>query len=188
MPRLFTGLALPEDVCDDLSAMEHPLPGATWIETDNLHLTLRFAGDIDNRTAHEFADALARIEIDVFALRLEGVGVFGGNDPRTLWAGVSASDELDALARACERAARSAGLPPEPRPFKAHVTLARLRHPHILGLTAFLERMALYRSRTFQVEQFALYSSRPKTGGGPYVVEEAFALRGAHAGDDFNGI
>lgn len=51
MPRLFTGIELPEDLRDDLADMEQPLPGARWIDTDDMHITLRFVGDIDNRTA-----------------------------------------------------------------------------------------------------------------------------------------
>jgi 2'-5' RNA ligase len=179
MPRLFTGIELPDDISDELAGLEQPLPGANWIEQDNLHITLRFAGDIDNRTAHTFADELARIDQDVFKIRLEGLGFFGGKEPRTLWAGVSSSDALDALARANERAARSAGLAPESRPFKAHVTLARLRNADIPSLTALLQRQALLRTRSFVVEHFSLFSSRPKIGGGPYVVEEAFPLRGS---------
>lgn len=179
MPRLFTGLELPGHIADLLSDIEQPLPGASWIEQDNLHITLRFAGDIDKRQAREFADALALIDADVFELALQGVGVFGGNDPKVLYAGIAASPELDALARAHERAARAVGLAPETRPFKAHVTLARLRNVSIPDLTRLLERYALLRSRPFLVEEFVLFSSRPQTGGGPYVVEEAFALRGA---------
>lgn len=179
MPRLFTGIMLPDDICDELMGLSEPMPGASWIEADNFHITLRFAGDMEKRPAHEFADALARIDADVFSLRLEGLGVFGGNDPRTLWAGVSASEPLNALARAHERAARSVGLGPEPRPFKAHVSLARLKHVRIDALTGFLERYALFRTRSFVVEEFALYSSRPQTGGGPYVIEETFPLKGA---------
>mgnify|MGYP003435033650 CR=1 FL=1 len=57
MPRLFSGIELPEDIKDQLSDLEVPLPGAFWIEEDNLHITLRFAGDIDNRLANEFAEA-----------------------------------------------------------------------------------------------------------------------------------
>lgn len=181
MLRLFTGVALPEDIRDALQDLEEPLPGAAWIESDNFHITLRFAGDIDNRTADDFADELARITFDVFPLQLEGVGIFGGNDPKILWAGVAPSPALDALARAHERAARSAGLAPESRPFRAHITLARLKHVQIDGLTRYLQRHALFRTRPFLVEDFALFSARPKTGGGPYVIEEAFPLRGASA-------
>jgi 2'-5' RNA ligase len=179
MPRLFTGIELPEDIRDALADLEQPLPAATWVEQDNLHVTLRFVGDIDNRLARDFADELSRIDLDVFEIRLEGLGVFGGRDPRTLWAGVSPSTSLDALARAHERAARSVGLAPETRTFKGHVTLARLRGVPIDGLTRLLEREALFRSRPFVVEHFTLFSSRPRVGGGPYVAEEEFALRGA---------
>ena len=179
MPRLFSGLELPDDVRDQLSDLEVPLPGASWIEEDNLHITLRFAGDIDNRLAHEFAEELSRIEIDVFELALEGVHILGGKDPKFLFAGLRASPPLEALARAHERAARSVGLPPETRPFKPHITLARLRNASIPDLTQFLQTHALLRSRPFLIEEFVLFSSRPKTGGGPYAIEEAYPLRGA---------
>jgi 2'-5' RNA ligase len=179
MPRLFSGLELPEDIKSSLSEIEMPIAGASWIEEDDLHITLRFAGDIDNRRSHDFADELARIDIDVFELVLEGVHVLGGNDPKILYAGLRPSPPLEALARAHERAARAAGLPPETRPFKPHVTLARLRNADIASLTKVLQVHALYRSRPFMVEEFVLFSSRPKTGGGPYALEESFPLRGA---------
>ena len=179
MPRLFSGLELPHDIKDQLSDLEVPLPGASWIEEDNLHITLRFAGDIDNRLAHEFAEELARIDVDVFDLALEGVHVLGGNDPKVLYAGIRPSPPLETLARAHERAARSAGLAPETRPFKPHITLARLRNVSIPDLTRFLQAHALLRSRPFVIEEFVLFSSKPKTGGGPYAIEETFPLRGA---------
>jgi RNA 2',3'-cyclic 3'-phosphodiesterase len=187
MPRLFTGLELPEDIQDELDDLSQPVPGAQWVHTVNLHITLRFAGDIDKPVAREFADELSRIDMDVFELRLEGLGTFGGQDPRVLWAGVAPSPALDQLQRAHERAARSAGLPPEPRPFKAHVTLARLRNAHPEALIRVLKRKALYRSRAFIVEAFALFSSKPLTGGGPYVVEERFPLRGGFVFDAEEG-
>ncbi|MDX2308042.1 MAG: RNA 2',3'-cyclic phosphodiesterase [Hyphomicrobium sp.] len=183
MPRLFTGLEIPEDVADELSSLDQPLPGAWWIEDDYFHLTLRFVGDIDNRTADEFADQLGLISMDAFEIQLTGLGTFGGNDPRSLWTGVAPSEPLDALQRAHERAARNAGLPPERRSFKPHVTLARLSHTRIEALARYLARRGGWRSRPFQVERFVLYSSRPQTGGGPYVVEEAYPLRGGWVGD-----
>jgi 2'-5' RNA ligase len=179
MPRLFSGLELPEDIKGELSGLEVPFPGAFWIEEDNLHITLRFAGDIDHRTAREFTEELSRVDLDVFELALEGVHVLGGNDPKILYAGLRASSELDALARAHERAARSVGLAPERRPFKPHITLARLRNVAIPDLTRFLQAHSLLRSRPFLIEEFVLFSSKPKTGGGPYAVEDTFPLRGA---------
>ena len=180
MPRLFSGIELPESVRSHLGDLQQPLPGAKWVNDDDLHITLRFAGDIEGRTVRELQDALAEIEADAFELRLEGLGAFGGNDPHTLWAGVSPNPLLDALARANERAARAAGLPPETRNYKPHVTLARLRGTPAELVARYLGRIGAFRSEPFQVSEFVLFSSRPKVGGGPYVVEAAYPLRGGY--------
>lgn len=179
MPRLFTGIPIPQDISDKLDWLREPLPGASWVKKENFHISLRFVGDIDNTLAQEFSHELARIDQDIFEVRPEGLGVFGGNDPKVLWAGLAPSEPLEALARAHERAARSAGLLPERRSFKAHITLARLTHPQIEALTQILSRKGDVKFRPFVVEKFVLFSSRPLVGGGPYVMEEVFPLRGA---------
>lgn len=179
MPRLFAGIELPETVRDQIGDLDAPIPGVRWINTDDLHLTLRFAGDIDNGQAREFAHFLAGIDVPAFEMRLEGLGTFGAKDPRSLWAGATAGPELETLARACERAARNAGLKPESRAFKPHITIARLNKPRIEALTRFLTRYARFRSESFIVSRFVLFSSKPLVGGGPYVVEEAYPLSGA---------
>lgn len=180
MPRLFAGIELPEVVRDHLSELAQPLPGARWVEDDDFHITLRFAGDIEGRQARDFTDLLGEIEADAFELRLEELGTFGGNEPRTLWAGIAPCPQLDALARACDRAARNAGLAPDPHPFKAHVTLARLRNTPPDLLARYLGRIGAFRSEPFAVAKFVLFSSRPKVGGGPYVVEAEYPLRGGY--------
>jgi 2'-5' RNA ligase len=178
MPRLFTAIELPEDTCEELYRLRMPLPGARWIKPESYHITLRFAGDIANTDAREFADNLARIEPDGFELRVSGLGVFGGDDPHTLWAGVETTPELEELARAHEKAARNAGLPPETRAFKPHVTLARLKHSNVDAIARYLSRYSGYRSAPFFVGRTVLMSSRPGIGGGPYGIEERFPMRG----------
>ena len=180
MPRLFAGLELPEEVREQLADLERPLPGAKWIDMDDLHITLRFAGDLEGLVAREFEQGLAEIDVDAFELRLEGLGTFGGNDPRAIWAGVGACEPLEALARACDRAARNAGLAAMRQPFKAHVTLARLRHTPADVVARFLGKIGAFRSERFLVSAFVLFSSKPKVGGGPYVIEAAFPLRGGY--------
>lgn len=178
MPRLFTGIELPDDVRAEITRLRHPLPGARWIEPENYHVTLRFAGDLDNRMATELAHALSEVDVHTFELRFSGTGAFGGNDPRSLWARIEPSPELEALVRANERAARIAGLQPETRKFRPHVTIARLRNTPVDVLARYLQRFGGFRTKPFLVSRFALFSSKPQVGGGPYVVEESYTLLG----------
>jgi len=187
MPRLFTGIEIPAEQREEIARLKLPLPGGgRWIEPDDLHLTLRFVGDIEKSQAEDFADRLESIDLDAFELRLSGLGVFGGNDPRSIWTGVEDSASLEALARANDRAARAAGLPPDARQFKPHVTLARLKYASADEVARVLQRLGAFRSEPFIVTRFVLFSSKPKSGGGPYVVEEAFNLRGGEYAHDLD--
>ena len=184
MPRLFTGIEIPAEQRAELTRLRMPLPGGgRWIEPENYHLTLRFCGDIERPQAEELIDRLAGISMDAFEIRLSTISSFGGRDPHSIWAGVEPSAELDALARANEKVARAVGLPPEPRAFKAHVTLARLKYASPDEVARILGRIGAYRSEPFFVGRFVLFSSRPKVGGGPYAVEEAFPLHGGEFAD-----
>jgi 2'-5' RNA ligase len=80
------------------------------------------------------------------------------------------------LQRANERAAREAGLPPEGRNYKPHVTLARLKGARAESVAAYLQRQGDIGPEPFTVSRFVLYSSRNSVGGGPYVVEAAYPL------------
>lgn len=179
MLRLFTGIELPPDVAFDLNFMQGGILGARWIDRQSFHITLRFIGDIDHALGRDLAIVLDRMEMRPFSLRLRGIGVFGGNKPHAIIAHVEESPELRRLQQAQERICQEVGLPAEGRKFVPHVTLARLRDPDPLALRSFIESHALYRSQTFQVDRFVLFSSRPSRGGGPYAVEEAYSLVGA---------
>lgn len=185
MPRLFTALELPEEVEDALVDLQQPLPGARWLQSENLHITLRFAGDISRRQAEDLSEALGVIDADPFDVQVSGLDVFGGATPRTLWAGIKPSDQLASLVAAHERAARSVGLPPEGRKFKPHVTLARLNGTPVEVMARFLQRKGGLVLPPFLATRFVLFSSRPHVGGGPYVVEAAYPFRGiAHLEED----
>jgi 2'-5' RNA ligase len=176
MPRLFIGLEIPELVRTRLALVRAPLPGAKWIEREDMHLTLRFIGDIDNPRADELVGFLDDIRVAPFELTIRDIGAFGGNEPRVVWAGAEGGAQLDQLQRAVERACRSAGLPKEARPFRPHVTLARLRGASPDVVARFLGARAGLAIEPFSVERFVLMSSRPHVGGGPYVVEAEFPL------------
>ena len=179
MLRLFTGLELPVDVALDLKMMQGGISGARWIDAPSFHITLRFIGDIEDGLGREVAFALDRLEMKPFAVRIKGIDVFGGKKPHALIAHVEENADLRRLHLAQERLCQSLGLEPEPRKFIPHVTLARLRDADPKDLRNFIESHALYRSSSFIVERFVLFSSRPSRGGGPYAVEESYAMVGA---------
>lgn len=179
MPRLFTAIEIPEIVRAQLALVRGNLPGAKWVEMEDMHLTIRFFGDIGNLEADELVSTLARVDFDPFELKITGLGVFGGRDPRALFAGIADSEPLNALQRASERAARAARLPPETRAFKPHITLARLKNAKPELVARFLSARPPLQAWPFTVDQFTLMSSRPGVGGGPYVREERFDARPA---------
>jgi RNA 2',3'-cyclic 3'-phosphodiesterase len=177
MPRLFTGLEIPADVAFDLGLMKGGIAGARWIDSESFHITLRFIGDIDEGLAREIAYELDGVEARPFSLRLKTIDVFGGNRPHTLYAGVEESAELRRLQSIHERICQVLGLSPEPRKFTPHVSLARLKDAETRSLHQFVAAHSLYKSRSFDVPRFVLFSSRPSRGGGPYAVEESYQLQ-----------
>lgn len=110
MPRLFTGLELPPDIAARLTELRGGLPGARWIEPENYHVTLRFIGDIDNRTADEVAEQLSEVQRAPFSLRFSGLGAFGNRRPHAVYAALEAPPELAALQAEHERVMQRAGL------------------------------------------------------------------------------
>ncbi|MDM9621386.1 2'-5' RNA ligase [Rhizobium sp. AC44/96] len=179
MPRLFTALEIPRNAAMSLSLLRGGLPGARWIDVENYHITLRFIGDVDGRTADEIVDRLDRIDRPEFQIRLEGIGSFGSKKPHSIWAGVTPSPEMYALQAEIERICQRIGLPPDPRKFMPHVTLARLKASRVDDVVHYLAGRGNFQTSTFTVPRFVLLSSRDSVGGGPYLTEEIFPLHEA---------
>jgi 2'-5' RNA ligase len=177
MPRLFTGLEIPADLADRLSLLRGGLAGARWIDAESYHVTLRFIGDIDDRTADEAADALARVRRGGFELQLAGLEPFGSARPHSIVARIAPSRALTEMQAEHERILQQIGLPPEGRKYTPHVTLARLRGASHRDVAAYLSlRGGMAGAARFPVSRFVLYSSRASTGGGPYVIEQVYPL------------
>ena len=176
MVRLFTGLEIPADLAEALGMLRGGLPGARWIDAENYHLTLRFIGDIDDRLAQDVALLLRQVRRPSFDLRLGGLASFGGRRPRAVVAAVEPGTPLLELQAEHERLLRRAGLEPEGRKFTPHVTLARLRDSSSRQVADYLATRGYFRSRSFAVSRFVLFSAKASVGGGPYVVEEAYPL------------
>ena len=176
MPRLFAALEIPKDVAQSLSLLRGGLQGARWIDVENYHITLRFIGDVDERTADDVLDAFDHVAKQNFELQLNGVNVFGSKKPRAIYADVNPSNELNSLQSCLDSQCRRIGIMPDGRKFIPHVTLARLRHVNPFAVSDYLNARSNFKSATFHVSEFVVMSSRNSRGGGPYVVEERYPL------------
>ena len=169
MIRLFVALELPEAVRERLAGLGGGVPGARWTEPENLHLTVRFIGEVENGLLPDIDAALGSVSAPAFDLVLDGVGQFGsGSRSRVLWAGVERNDALVHLNQKVESALVRAGLPREERRYSPHVTLARLRDAPQERVGRFIEDRGLFRAGPIRVEHFTLFESRPGSGGPVY--------------------
>jgi RNA 2',3'-cyclic 3'-phosphodiesterase len=179
MLRLFVGIPFPPELKLRLSLLCAGVSGAKWVDPGNFHLTLRFIGEVGEGLAADIDEALARIEARRFVLQLAGTGVFGnGSTPRSLWVGVEKNGQLWALRDKVERALVRLGLPPEPRKFAPHVTLARLKNPVPGAGAAFLSASAQFRAEPLAVEAFSLIASLQTKAGSVYEDQADYRLVG----------
>lgn len=177
MIRLFAAIAIPSEIGEGLARRQQGLPGARWRPTDAFHITLRFAGEISEEVADDLDAELNVVSGEALTLQLEGVGSFqDGDDIHAVWAGVAENPALHQLARRCETAARKAGLKPDTRAWKPHVTLAYLRHAEPARVAAWVQGHNLLKSPPFRVSSFGLYSSHLGHDAASYRLERAYPL------------
>lgn len=179
--RLFFALPLPARIQRTLAALQTDLGEARWVPATQLHLTLRFLGEVDGA---QTARIIAQVETDRAAapwpkvrIALRGVGLFGAIPrPRVLWTTVEPPAPVNAIAAALERSVIAAGLPAETRPFAAHVTLARFRRTDRARLEAFLRQEATFSTDPFDVPEVILYASTLASSGAVHVPQHRFSL------------
>jgi RNA 2',3'-cyclic 3'-phosphodiesterase len=177
MPRLFTGLEIPADIRQQLSAYRGGLPGARWVEPENYHMTLRFIGDVDEGMARDviavLGEAAPRPAVQV---ALEALDSFGGRTPRVVMARAGPTADLSELQAENEHLLRRVGLPPEGKKYVPHVTLARLRNTSSAAVADYIAMHGHFPRLSFPADRVVLYSARASVGGGPYVIEAAYPL------------
>jgi 2'-5' RNA ligase len=177
MPRLFIAIDLPEDIRQELLTLCCGLPGARWIRPEQMHLTLRFIGDVDGGRLRLIREALAALRADPFSLRLRDIGFFPPRGtPRVVWAGIEKNDKLVQLRNRIESALVRTGLEPEGRKFSPHITLARLRNTPAARIGAYLNHNCFFSTREFTVDRFLLYSSVLNSKGAKHYIEEVYEL------------
>jgi len=177
MHRLFVAIRPPEDIRDLLIDAMDDSPELRWVPDENLHLTLRFIGEVERPLAEDIAAALATIRSPAFDLRIAGVGQFAQRNGGALWAAVEPREPVAALAAKVERACMTAGLEPERRAFHPHITLARWNRRSSQAVQAFLERNRGLASEPFALDRFTLFESRLSRHGAHYEAVAEYALK-----------
>jgi 2'-5' RNA ligase len=186
MPRLFVAIDFPPAVREQLALICFGLKDARWSDKDQMHLTLRFMGDVEGSQFLDVRDALEDVRVPPFDLRLRGLGHFPPRGkPQVLWAGVERTYPLVTLHDKVEAVVVRAGLPPEARNFHPHVTLARLKGTHTKHVASYLGHNALFAAGPFGVEAFHLYSSTLSPKGALHRIEATYPLLPPEAAVDW---
>lgn len=171
--RLFTALDLPDDIIGGISQLIDRLKPALpiqWTKPSNLHITTKFIGEWPEERLDELKAALAAIPSrNPLDIHVKNLGVFlGPKSPRNFWCGIEGAGLVE-LAAATESATAALGIESETRPYKPHLTLARIKQPVDLDplKKAVLSEGALDFGH-FQADRFFLYQSQLQPGGSVY--------------------
>ena len=178
MFRLFVAIDLPPEIKERLLAIGGGVPGARWLRADQLHLTLKFVGEVDGGVFQDVINALGEVASEPFDLTLKGVGHFPPRRvPEVLWVGVAKNDLLVQLRNRVESALARIGLARETRKFAPHVAIARLRDAHVERVARYLAENSLLEINSFPVTEFALFSSMLASEGALHQVEAVYQLQ-----------
>ena len=167
MRRLFLALPIPPRYRDLLESVQAGAEGVRWVRAENLHVTIRFLGDVDGATAEDLDGLLARLDLPAVPVTVTGVGQFGPKKrPTSLWAGIEALDAVRHLHGKVERACTAAGLEPDGRRFHPHVTLGRMGGPSQVG--GWIAQHAGFGLPPWDARELVMYESHLHRDGAIY--------------------
>ena len=179
--RLFVALEIPstvrENLADLLKSLRTVSPQTRWVRPENLHVTLKFIGEVPETKLAAIRSALAGARSDqIVTLDFRGLGFFPNEKhPRVFWAGIEASPNLKDLAADIDRATEKLGIPREQRPFSPHLTLARFEPPGLPEkLRSAIQENEVREFGTLSTSQFHLIESKLKPSGAEYTTLESF--------------
>ncbi len=179
MKRIFLALRLDDFTRVLLSGLGGQVPGARPVAEDQLHLTLRFIGDVDGATFQDIREGLWQLPAPPVVLSVNGVGHFPPRGkPRILWAGIASSAELIGLRNRVNHILRECGISPEGRKYHPHITLARLKNSSPHRVARFLSQNSMLSTPPCTVHQLTLFSSILSTKGAVHTIEDEYPLLG----------
>jgi RNA 2',3'-cyclic 3'-phosphodiesterase len=176
MHRLFAAIRPPDRIRDLLLGAMGGIGGARWQRDDQIHLTLRFIGEVDRHRAGDVHAALGAVHHPRFEIAINGLGAFDRRgQPEAVWAGVAPHEPLKALHKKIDQAMVRVGIEPEQRAYLPHITLARLKRTS-RSMRGLLETSGGLRSDPFPVDEFALFESKLTPEGAVYMIVETYPL------------
>jgi RNA 2',3'-cyclic 3'-phosphodiesterase len=191
--RLFVALEIPCAVRDNLTALMNELRAADasssknkarWVRPENLHVTLKFIGNVDAGKLDAIRAALAEVcSGSAVELRFRGLGFFPNEKrPRVLWAGIEASSNLAPLAASIDARLEKVGIPRETREYSPHLSLARFDPPGISErLHAAVQESVGREFGAVRTGEFHLFESKTRPTGAEYTRLASFSFAGAEA-------
>jgi 2'-5' RNA ligase len=179
--RAFIAIDLPASISESIYKQTSGLRGkigpalVKWVTLENIHLTLKFLGEVPNATLPFIKQLLIR-EADScapFDLQVTHLGSFPNlKRPRVIWAGIQAPAVLTELSRNIEAACKRMGYPPEERPFSPHITLGRVRsnlsQTDLNAISDNLNKTSLQKSGSATIGEINLYQSELTPVGSNY--------------------
>ncbi|MCW3848554.1 RNA 2',3'-cyclic phosphodiesterase [Sphingomonas sp. LB-2] len=176
MHRLFVGLRPPASIRERLLALMGGIPGARWQNDGQLHITLRYIGEVDRPLAEDIALGLGQVHFPAFEVALHGVGQFDSRGrPNAVWAGIRPHDQVSQLHHKLDKALARLGLEPEHRAYLPHITLARMNGAAGVA-DRFLADHAGLSSPPFGFTHFTLFESHLAGEGAIYETIERYPL------------
>lgn len=176
MHRLFVGIDPPPRIKTQLMTLMGGVAGARWQRENQLHLTLRFIGEVDHHRANDIAAALGGLHHPAFDLALSGIGLFDWRGrPSALWVGVSPQEPVKALHNKVDQAVARAGITPENQAYRPHITIARFGH-NAGPLGSLMANDGGVTSAPFRIDEVCLYESHLTQDGSVYRIIERYPL------------
>jgi 2'-5' RNA ligase len=173
--RLFIAVTPPAEIRDLVVKTYSEIERARWVRKEQLHVTLRFLGELEEEAAATVRAALRAITSPALSLAIKQAGTFG-RPARVLWCGLDPKEPISALAAEIDRVVVQAGLTEADKPFAPHLTVARFKNSPPVMIRAWLERHREFETPAFPVEEFTLYQSKLSASGAEHSPLEIYRL------------
>ncbi|MEZ4667601.1 MAG: RNA 2',3'-cyclic phosphodiesterase [Anaerolineae bacterium] len=180
MPRLFVALDLPDEVKKQITNLYYNIDGLRWVKVEQLHLTLRFIGEVTDKQEEAIRSSLGAVQAAPFSFQLTGIGQFPGRGkPRVIWVGVTPHTQLTSLHHQIEARIQSIGYGATDTSFSPHITMARVKFvsdASLALLKQFFDTHRAFKTDAIHIDHFTLYSSTLSSEGASYKAEAIYSL------------